>query len=289
MSTRTATPINLYVDETARKLQQHNDPQQLVVILRDLRELVNNIDGELTEHHKGQIKDALTVGLGHGWAYIAEFTPFDNDEGELVFAPIDTLVEIMSDLGMKSAWFQLGESEKNVGEFLDIGLPMKTTYLNFEDNDEDEDQPVEKLTLEWIEETRTRLASNGDNYTISLELTVPDASWSVRSYLRDYVSGYDPEEILYVFGGGADWILASLTIGPNTTVKEVNGLLVLEECEMNLKFGFLLENGDFDVSTRMIDEGWAEHSSLGVDVKRVSFDPERNAFTDCEVYGYNDH
>jgi hypothetical protein len=287
VSTRTATPINLYVDEAARKLQQHSDPQQQVVILRDLRELIDSIDGELSVYHKDQIKSALAVGLGHDWVHTPEFTPFDNEEGELQSSPIDNLVDCMSDLGMKSAYFQLSESEKNVGQFLDIGQPMKITYSNFEDNGEDEDQPVDKLTLEWIEETRNRLASSGKSHSIDLVLTASDASWSVRRYLRDFVSGYDPEEILYVFGG-ADSIQASLTIGPNTTIAEVNGLLVLEELEVNVKFGFLLEDGDFDISSEMMDEGWEEHTGPGVDVTRVAFNPETNSFTSCKVYGYND-
>jgi hypothetical protein len=286
MSTRTATPINLNVDEAARKLQQHSDPQQQVVILRDLRELVDSIDGDLTAHHKSQIRGALAAGLGHDWVHTPEFTPFDNEEGLLEFSPINKLADCMSYLGMKSAYFQLSESEKNVGEFLNIGQPMEITYSNFEDNGEDEDQPVDKLTLEWIEETRNKLASSGKSSSIDLVLTVSGASWSVRRYLRDFVSGYDPEEILYVFG--EDSIQASLTIGPNTTVAEVNGLLVLEEFEVNVKFGFLLEDGDFDISPEMMDKGWEEHTGPGVDVTRATFNPGTNSITSCKVYGYNE-
>lgn len=285
MSTRTATPIDIYVYELARKMQQHNDPQQLADILRYLHELVSDANGKITEDHIDLIKDALTVGLGQGWTHLAEWEPPINDEGEAMPSPIESLEEVMSELGVTHTRLVFGKHNKNVGNFLKLGKPMEIVHrYTDEADDEVVDQPVEQLTVQAIEEARAHLAS--DVYTatgINFDLTIYRVTWAIEHRFPGHAPG-DPVDMLYVFGGGRDSIDTTLSIMPETRISEENGRLILENCKM-----FLQVWGMFDfseVSDELRAAAWGELFT-DVHVTRLVINQETSTVESFDIQGYN--
>ena len=282
---RTITSINMYVEAITGKLREHSDPQQHAVILQDLHELVVESGGELSDDQLQEIKNAVSEGLGHGWVHIDEWQPRDDDQGEDIPSPTESLRDALSNLGVSYTWFEFGEDEKNVGHFLEARKPVEIIYRHYIGEDDDaEDRPIDTLTKDWIEEARANQVQ-GD-IGLAFELTIDDVGWMIERYLRNYVSGYDPVEIIYAFGEGHDSIAASLLITPKTRISERNGRLVLNDCEMSVRLWEMIDYGDIIVSEKMSEAAWSNLGYGGIGVEKLVFNPETKTIEDFEVRGY---